>query len=875
LCSRRKSSIHYGSLIGSISCRGPRIERRLKGKIVANLLLVAPMKGWVAPLDEVPDPVFAERILGDGLAIDPTDSTVHAPCDGVIASSAKHAVTLRATNGAEILIHVGLETVALGGQGFVGHVRDGRSVKTGDPLLTFDLDYLATHAKSLVSPIVVTNGNDFAIVRRNLNRETGLGEFLMELKPLRESIGEPSASKGEAASREIVVSLAHGIHARPAAVLANCTKRFGAEISFVLNGRRVNARSVVALMSLGVRNGDRVTVAAEGVDAAKAVAAIAELIASGLGETPAPANILYPQRSRAVAVNEEDLSGADRILRGVCAAPGMVIGKVAHFHVPEIAVVEQGAGIAHEIAELDRAVGVIRARLEAFSRSGDRQRREILGAHLALLEDPEILQAARASIRGGKSAAFAWRKSVRGFADAVCTLDDPLLKERAQDLLDLERQVITELMGQTPAPPTFPDGAILVSDELLPSQLVALGAAKVGGFCTAGGGPTSHVAILAAGMNVPALVGMGLGVLRVVEGTDAILDAGEGTLTLRPGEEVRIAAQARLESRQRRTAAAQARSHEDCRTLDGTRIEVFANLGADAAEAAAAVESGAEGCGLLRTEFLFLDRATPPSEDEQREQYQAIASALDGRPFIIRTFDIGGDKPVPYLPFPPEENPALGLRGVRAGLWRPDILRTQLSAILKVKPAGQCRIMLPMIASLSELKAVRAILSALGRELGIDSRIPLGVMVETPASALLADKLAVEADFLSIGTNDLTQYTLAMDRGHPQLAAQIDALHPAVLRLIARAAEGGHAQGKQVGVCGGLAADPLAAPLLIGLGIDELSMPTSAIPGMKAVVRALSLDDCRKAAQAALDAATAEEVRVIASNYALKNGNGH
>jgi phosphocarrier protein FPr/phosphocarrier protein len=832
------------------------------------------MKGWVAPLDEVPDPVFAERLLGDGLAIDPTDSTVHAPCDGVIASSAKHAVTLRAANGAEILIHVGLETVALGGQGFVGHVRDGRSVKTGDPLLTFDLDYLATHAKSVISPIVVTNGDDFAIVRRSVNRETGIGEFLMELKPLREAGETPDAAKGEAISREVVVPLAHGVHARPAAVLANCAKRFGGDISLVLNGRRVNARSVVALMSLGVRNGDRIIVSADGADAAQAVATIVDLIAGGLGETPAPANILYPQRPRAVAINDEDLSGPDRIVRGVCAAPGIAIGKIVHFHAPDIAVVEQGAGAAREIAELDRAVGVVRARLEALSTSGDRQRRDILGAHLALLDDPEILHAARAAIRQGKSAAFAWRKSVRGFADAVAALDDPLLKERAQDLLDLERQVIADLTGEAPAPPAFPEGAILVADELLPSQLVALGAANVAGFCTAGGGPTSHVAILAAGMNAPALVGMGVGVLRVAEGTDAILDAGEGTLTLRPSDAVRIAAEMRLERARRRTEAARAHSHEDCRGRDGARIEIFANLGAGAAEATAAVESGAEGCGLLRTEFLFLDRTTPPTEDEQHAQYQAIASALDGRPFIIRTFDIGGDKPVPYLPFPPEENPALGLRGVRAGLWRPDILRTQLSAILKVRPAGQCRIMLPMVASLSELKAVRAMLSALGRELGVDAYIPLGVMVETPASALLADKLAAEADFLSIGTNDLTQYTLAMDRGHPQLAAQIDAFHPAVLRLIARAAEGGRAQGKQVGVCGGLAADPLAAPLLIGLGIDELSMPSSAIPGMKAVVRALVLDDCRRAAREALDAATAEDVRAIAANYAPKNGNG-
>ena len=841
---------------------------------MANLTLVAPMKGWVSLLDEVPDPVFAERILGDGLAIDPTDSTVHAPCDGVIASSAKHAVTLRAANGAEILIHIGLETVALGGQGFVMHVREGRSVKTGDPLLTFDLDFLATHAKSLISPVILTNGDAFEIVQRNPDRETGVGEFLMELKPLRGTTNGSAESGKESASREVIVPLAHGIHARPAAVLSGCAKRFDAEIALVLNGRRVNAKSIVALMSLGVRNSDRVEVAAEGADAAKAVDAIADFIAGGLGEAPSPANMLYRQRPRTAVANDVDVSTSpNKILRGICAAPGIAVGQVVHFHAPDIAVEETGAGMARETTELARAVAAVRGQIELLSSTGDRQRREILGAHVALLDDPEIMHAAHAAIGEGKSAAFAWRKAVRGFADVVAAIDDPVLKERARDLSDLERQVVARLVGEEPAQQSFGEDAILVADELLPSHLV--GASKVAGFCTAGGGPTSHVAILAAGMNVPALVSAGESVLRVAPGTRAILDADEGTFTLRPDKAALDAAQAHIDARRRRTDTARAHSREDCHTADGARIEIFANLGAGADEAAAAVESGAEGCGLLRTEFLFLDRTEPPGEDEQRAQYQAIADALEGRHFIIRTFDVGGDKPVPYLPFPPEENPALGLRGVRAGLWRPDILRTQLAAILRVKPAGQCRIMLPMVASVSEIRAVYAMLAALARESGADARIPLGVMVETPASALLADKLAAEADFLSVGTNDLTQYTLAMDRGHPQLAAQIDAFHPAVLRLIARAAEGARAHGKQVGVCGGLGADPLAAPILIGLGIDELSMPASAIPGMKAIVRTLRMEDCRKAAARALQAESPDEARAIAFELQPKNGDGH
>ena len=266
-------------------------------------------------------------------------------------------------------------------------------------------------------------------------------------------------------------------------------------------------------------------------------------------------------------------------------------------------------------------------------------------------------------------------------------------------------------------------------------------------------------------------------------------------------------------------------------------------------------------------EFLFQERETAPSEDEQAAVYQEIASALAGRPLIIRCFDIGGDKPVPYLALPPEENPALGLRGIRTGLWQPGLLRAQLAAILRVAPLGQARIMLPMVASLSELRLVRAVIEGLARERSVPGRVALGVMVETPASAVLADQISLEADFISIGTNDLTQYTLAMDRGNAQLAPQIDAFHPAVLRLIAEAAKGARANGRPVGMCGGLAADQLAVPLILGLGVDEVSVPPSAIPTIKAAIRALDLERCREAADKALRQTTPEAVRAVAQEY--------
>ncbi len=325
------------------------------------------------------------------------------------------------------------------------------------------------------------------------------------------------------------------------------------------------------------------------------------------------------------------------------------------------------------------------------------------------------------------------------------------------------------------------------------------------------------------------------------------------------------AAQTELARRHQRHAAALENAGEDCRLLDGTRIEVFANLGA-VGEAERAVANGAEGCGLLRTEFLFLERDTAPDEDEQAAQYQAIADGLGGRPLIVRTLDAGGDKPMPYLPIPHEENPALGLRGVRVGLWRPQMLMTQLRAILRVAPAGQCKIMVPMVASPDELAAVRRMLEEARRDMGVATPVQLGVMIETPAAAVTADLIAEQADFLSIGTNDLTQYVLARDRGNPAVAADIDGLHPAVLRLIRQTCEAGQAKGRWVGVCGGLAGDMAAAPILVGLGVTELSAAPAVLPDLKALLRGLTMDVCRDLATRALACASVDEVRALADD---------
>ena len=712
---------------------------------MTGLILHSPLHGWVTSLDEVPDPVFADRMMGDGVAIDPLGDALFAPCAGEIVSvhRARHAVNLRADNGAEILMHIGLDTVALEGEGFQAHVRDGQRVAIGERLISFDLDGLAQRVRSLLTPIVVTNPDAFAVVRRAEARELGVDQFLMELRAVA-ARSENAAVSSDAVSRSVRVRHAHGLHARPAALVAAEARRSGVAIEIAFAGRRASAASPVAVMSLGVRGGDEIVLTAAGDQAEAALEALVEVIERQIDAMPAPESRVSPaQRRKATAP-----AGA---LQGVRAAPGLAIGPAARLVQLEIPVREAAAGAAEEAAALAGALTLVKARMTARSRMSDAGHGGILDAHLAFIEDPGLIAEAHAAIAAGSSAGVAWRRAVQAQVEALRTLGDARLAERADDLIDLERQVLLALSGDEAPAWIPPRGAIVLADDLMPSQLIALQGAGVAGLCTARGGPTSHVAILAAAMDIPAVVAAGAGVTDIEDGALVILDGDAGLLHPSPSPGDIDAAQARLAARTASKAAALASAQAPCLTADGVRIEVFANVGS-LADAEAAVSNGAEGCGLLRTEFLFLDRPAAPDEAEQAAQYQAIAAAFDGRPVIVRTLDVGGDKPAPYLSLPPEDNPALGVRGVRVGLAAPELLRAQIRAILQVQPQGQCRIMVPMVSSLAELMAVRSLVDEAQAEASYSNPVQVGVMIETPAAAVTADLIAAQADFLSIGS---------------------------------------------------------------------------------------------------------------------------
>lgn len=824
-----------------------------------DLVIFAPLTGWAAPLSEVPDVVFSDAMLGGGLAIEPTEGEVLAPFDGVVAvlPLSRHAVSIRSDDGLEVLIHVGLETVALKGEGFIAHVAEGQRVRTGDRLLSFNPQTVALGAKSLITPIVVTSAG-WSVSDAVTDRMVTAGEPILRVTLT--SVGAGAVVSGDAIEQTVISPLAHGLHARPAARVAAVVANFEAEVTLGTGSRTANAASPIAMMALGLKLGDAVSVSARGADAEAAVQAVIDLIAGGMGET---AQVVAPPVAALPVGSSGPRQAADGewVFSGVNAAPGLVIGRAVHLRIAEIEVVEQGDDATVEALALNEALATVRAKLEAAGAVGAPEGRSILAAQSAFLSDPDLIAAARAGISKGQSAAFAWRMACRAVADLLRSVGDPRMAERADDLLDIERQVLTQLTGTSTPPSIIGQGDVLLADDLLPSQLIALVGTGLSGICTGRGGPTSHVAILAAAMAVPALVAVGGGLDRVADGTLVVLDADGGRLIASPSAATQAASESRAAADRRRRDEARATAAEPCHTADGTRIEVFANLGG-AAEAGAAVAQGAEGCGLLRTEFLFLDRDTAPSEDEQLWQYQAIADALDGRPLIVRTLDAGGDKPMSYVPSVHEDNPAMGLRGVRSGLLHPELLLTQLRAVCRVTSKGAVGIMLPMISSVAEVRQVRGLLDRAVADTG--ARPPLlGVMIETPAAAMTTDLLAGVVDFVSVGTNDLTQYALAMDRQNPHLAQQLDGLHPAVLRLIAATTAGGGIL-KWIGVCGALASDRLAAPILVGLGVTELSVSPAMVPEIKAVVRGLTLAECRALATQALTLDSPEAVRALA-----------
>ncbi len=558
-------------------------------------------------------------------------------------------------------------------------------------------------------------------------------------------------------------------------------------------------------------------------------------------------------------------------LRGVPASPGIVVGT-AHllkWEVPDVRHrIIADEEIEHELerfrkALLDAGDRLRSVRARAERRAGPEEA-AIFDVQLTILEDPDLRNAVEGYIRQNLGAEKAFDLVMLEWRQNFARHTMPMMRERVGDLTDIQIRVLSLLLGLPDHDPVeLPKGAgaILVTHDLTPSLTVQLDPDAISGIATDAGTRTSHVAILARSLGLPAVVELRTATSRLKGGERVVLDGSTGMLSVKPTDAEVEAFLRRAELEAASEAELREQAGEVAITSDGTEVTIRANVDMPE-EADQAATSGAEGVGLMRTEFLVVGRASMPDEEEQVRAYTRVVRAFGGRPVVIRTFDIGGDK-LPIGGFPVEANPFLGWRAIRMCLDQPELFKTQLRALLRAGLEGDVRIMLPLIVTLEELRASRALLAEAAAELaerGVEHRstLPLGVMIETPAAALLADAFAAEADFLSIGTNDLVQYTLAVDRGNVNLATRYTPLHPSVLRLIARVAEAGRAARVEVSVCGEMASQPLSAFCLVGLGLRKLSVAPRSVPLVKRVVRGMSIAIAEEAARAALLATSPE-----------------
>lgn len=672
-----------------------------------------------------------------------------------------------------------------------------------------------------------------------------------------------SAEDAEYVLGEVVIPNRHGLHARPATALTKIASKFTGDVLVATSDEWVSAKSLVKLLSLGVGYGQtlKIKVAAE-AGAGEMLDELVAEIKSGLGETVEVAEKTTLELPIISEARPPLVRGV--ALPAITASKGLAVGQA---YVATVQGFEYERFSDEPLVQKEKlAIAIMQAKAELTRLIGGAKNAEIAGifqAHQALLDDSEIIQGVHARIEKGLSAPQAWHSEIGMIANFQASLDNPVFAQRAADLKDVGRRVMVELCGgKENSVPNEP--YVLIKEDLLPSDVANIDD-NVVAILTAVGGASSHGAIIARSLGLPTLVGAGEEVLGVENGEEVLVDAVAGTFMVAPDKDLVVKTQEAKRQYEQTLAQAHLHAHEPAKTLDGKRFEVAVNLG-DVDSVAKAVLKGAESVGLLRTELVFMQHNKMPDEATQILDYEQVFEAMDGRPVVVRTLDVGGDKPLPYLAMKQEENPFLGVRGIRLSLNRPELLRTQLIALIKASNNRPLAIMFPMVGQLDEWHKAKAILDGVLAEYPHEN-LQVGIMIEVPSAAILADKFAPEVDFFSIGTNDLTQYTLAIDRGHPVLSAQADGLDPSVLRLIAMTVQAAHAHGKWVGVCGELGSDELAVPVLVGLGVDELSVSVSQIPLVKAQIRTLNYADCQKLADKALVAESGASVRSLVKNH--------
>ncbi len=559
-----------------------------------------------------------------------------------------------------------------------------------------------------------------------------------------------------------------------------------------------------------------------------------------------------------------------RVLKGKPLSPGLAWGR--SFLYETIPFMQRNIKIKKEDVEkeLDRLKEALKKTKESLQKLKDSVRRRlgeekagILEAHMLMLEDPMFVDEIKKAIEEGNSAEDAVFTATEKIKEMFETIPDPYLRERAADVKDVGSRLYRTLLGgKDIAQLDTNEPIIVVANDLAASELIAISENNVVGLVLSQGGPTSHMAIIAKSLNLPAVSGIDISLIS--DNCLLIVDGIRGEITINPSSDVLMQIKNNIEKLQREQEEALSLKDLPAVTPDGLSIELWGNI-AHPDEASAVLSSGGSGIGLFRTEFLFMNRNTPPSEDEQFEAYRKVLDEMKPHPVVIRTLDAGGDKEIPYLNIPKEDNPFLGYRAIRIGLTEEQLLITQLKALIRSSICGNLYIMFPMISSLWEIRRAKTLIQKAASQLDDKGmrygKFKVGIMIEIPSAAIMAEELAKEVDFFSIGTNDLTQYTLAVDRGNSKVSQWYDHLHPAVLKLIAMTSKAAKTQKIELGICGEMAGDPFALPFLLGLGFDELSMSPPAIPKIKRLVRKFQAERAKQVAQMALSMKDADEVR--------------
>jgi len=659
---------------------------------------------------------------------------------------------------------------------------------------------------------------------------------------------------------ELHINNPTGLHARPASKFVQVAKKFQSSIYVSHKGKVGNGKSLMSLLTLGVESGDLVQVMIKGEDERPAENAIRKAVMEGLEDVA----------EEAADKMEVKLPGmyrySGKIFKGLSVSKGIVFAPVRLFKTDKIRIDNSFSSIGEEWELLKNSI--LKARKEIIHLYGILENNlghnssEIIRTQIDFIEDPELLGMAYLNIKEGKNAAIAWKEAIDNKIEEFLKMKSSFFASRQSDVKDVGARVLKIVSGSVDdQEKSYKEPVILLADELFPSDIAQIKKDYILGIATVKGGGNSHSAILTRAMGIPSMVGVDEGILSLAEGTKVVLDSNLGVLVVKPDTSDTALAESIRSKFHKMEQMEKSSLYDPAITKDGHRIEVLANV-ADTSEAAKVVYAGGEGIGLLRTEFLYINRKEPPSENDQYLYYRKIVEVLKGLPLTIRTLDIGGDKPVGYIKIPRENNPFLGVRGIRVSLRYRNIFEDQLKAVLRVSPGSNLRIMFPMITFVEEFEEAKNILD----EIISDMQIPpveTGMMVEVPAAVEMIDKFSEKVDFFSIGTNDLTQYTLAIDRTHAELSKYAHSLHPSVLRMIDKTVKAAHKKNKRVGVCGDLAAYPDASIILVGLGIDEFSVNIKSIAAVKYQIRALNLKSAKKIAEKALDCETYEEVRAL------------